>query len=1160
MKTKWKVYLILLFTGFRFADAQEFPNSHSKSFVITGDTILLDTNFILRGSIQIHTSDTTLTEGVDYAIDYMFGKFIPLRIKEGVSITIRYKTLPLEINKPYYHKSRALINPVYEETKNPFLYQSGLEEQYLFDKNGLQMNGNISRGISIGNNQDVVVNSNLNLQLSGKLGDLDVIAVISDENNPIQPEGNTQQIQDFDKVFIRLEKENNQLTVGDFEMKRPNKSYFMNYYKKSRGAQFAVTIPVKNKLIIKTGGEGAVSRGRFARNTINCIEGNQGPYRLTGTNGETYIVIISGTEAVYIDGERLKRGEQNDYTIDYNSGEITFMPKRLITQYNRIIVEFQYADRNYARSVFHYNLDIETKKYALRFNYFTEQDNKNQPFLQDLNDSNKLTIAAAGDNLSAAFTSGATETTIFTPSKILYKKIDSLGYSIYRYISTAGLDSVFYEVQFNFTGAGKGNYILSPNAANGRVFEWVLPIAGIPQGEYEPIIPLVSPKQNQMLTLGTDIKVMPSMTVSVEYARSIYDKNTYATKDKADDGGNAIKISVNHQSNTSKTGPWTIETNLQLENVDKNFRYIERYRDVEFDRTWNRMINNPSTADTGYEESIVTFKTSANHRTNGNIYYQLGYYHKNKNFTGLQHLLGTSLQFSKNHIDANTEFVQTTENNATNANNTIRNIHLTYARNFLTLLSGVKYDQEQSVFKNAGDSINVGSFGYNQYTFFIKNTDSSALKYQTEYSQREDYIPTTGDNIQTTSGKKLGASLDWQQQNNNRLSAHFVYRTLEVKDTGNTLLQPEQTILTRFEYDYGFLQRVITGNTYFQLGSGNEWRRDYQYLEVLPGQGTYIWKDFNGDEQQSTNEFVVASFADKNQANYIKVYLPTNSSSKVNTNTFSQTLNINPSSVWANRNDFRKTLAKFSNQTGIKLDRKTADLSFGDFTNPFVDLNDTLLISKSVVFRNTLFFNRSNPVYGLDYTYMDNNSKNFSSYGFDYRTRQENTGNLRWNINATIGFQLGLTVGTRKYFSEFYSENDFHYTFQEWKPKITYQVTRNFRLLFIYAYFEGITIPAYGNYTGTNEEKGMELRYSIPKAGAINVKFSSYMVAFNGNISSPLGYDMLSGLVIGENSLWNINYQQLIGNNVQLTFNYDGRKSENGPMVHIGKIEARYLF
>src|SRR5690606_13686646 len=98
--------------------------------------------------------------------------------------------------------------------------------------------GILGSGIGIGNNQDLVLNRNLNLRLSGNLrNDVELIAAINDENNPIQPEGNTQQIQDFDKVFVSITKDSNTLTVGDFLMQTRPSEYFLKYYKKSRGVQ-----------------------------------------------------------------------------------------------------------------------------------------------------------------------------------------------------------------------------------------------------------------------------------------------------------------------------------------------------------------------------------------------------------------------------------------------------------------------------------------------------------------------------------------------------------------------------------------------------------------------------------------------------------------------------------------------------------------------------------------------------------------------------------------------------------------------------------------------------------------------------------------------------------------------------------------------------------
>jgi hypothetical protein len=68
------------------------------------------------------------------------------------------------------------------------------------------------------------------------------------------------------------------------------------------------------------------------KSSFTGIEGNQGPYKLKGQNGELYVLVISGSERVYVNGILLKRGENNEYTIDYNAGEIVFTPLFTITR------------------------------------------------------------------------------------------------------------------------------------------------------------------------------------------------------------------------------------------------------------------------------------------------------------------------------------------------------------------------------------------------------------------------------------------------------------------------------------------------------------------------------------------------------------------------------------------------------------------------------------------------------------------------------------------------------------------------------------------------------------------------------------------------------------------------------------------------------------
>ncbi len=1112
---------------------------------ISSDTLQVDSNGIAPGSIFIRQSGIQVT-AEQYSIDYVKGFLISSSLRGGLEI--EYQTLPEIFNRQYFHKDPSLIDNSPGVVMNPFAFVPKNQNADVLSLGNLSKSGSISRGIQVGNNQDLSIQSSLNLQLSGKLGDdVDVIAAISDDNIPIQPEGNTQQIQDFDKVYIQVKNNANLLTAGDFELRRPD-SYFMNYFKKSKGGYFTTSTAIGDLAKMQFGVAGAVAKGKYARQSLLGQEGNQGPYRLRGDNNEQFIIVLSGTERIYLDGLLLKRGEDEDYTIDYNTAEITFTAKRLINQYSRIVIEFEYSDKNYSRSLFYANNEYEFQKTKLRVNFYSEQDAKNQPLLQDLDNDQKLFLSQLGDNIQEAFYPNI-DSVGFSPNEIRYKKNDSLGFTIYVY--SIHPDSAHYRLGFTEVGVGNGNYVQINSTANGRVFQWVAPVNGIPQGNFEPIRLLIAPIKKQLLTFAVDRQLSKSFKLSFEGAYSDHDLNLYADKGNGDNKGLASRTRIDHSKRLRNDSliQISLHSNVSLEFVDKNFRALEAYRPVEFNRNYNLQ----NTAATG-DEYLISAGTALERNGKNLLAYQLNSFLKDTLYTGIQHNVSSDISYKKFNSIAYASLLNSEDLIA-------KSVYLKHKidlnREWQYFKLGFFEEAEDNRMK-ASDSLVATSFAFQQYQIYVENPQAWRNTYRLDYTLRDDQLPDADRMIQHSHSEQINLQSTILTNARSTLGLGATYRSLKIL-SNKTNQQNEESLISRANYNFSTRKGFITSNTYYEIGSGQEPRREFTYVQVPAGQGVYVHVDYNNNGIKELNEFEIAKF--QYEAEYIRVYQVSTNFVRNKSTSFTEVLNINPERIWSGKKGILKTLSLFSNQTAFKTDRKVLHTQRTFFISPF-DLNttDTALITLNSTIRNTFYFKRSDPVFGADYTVQQNQHKAFLSSGFDTRTNSEHLLRFRWNFTQQFALSNELKSGNNQYNSEFLLSKNFDIDYYVINPEFSVQYNHALRISILYGY------KIQENTTGNLAEQAQNssfsgtVNYNRGGKGSASVKVSYIRNTYTAEPNTPIAYEMLEGLQVGNNYTWNAGIQRNLGQNFQLNFIYDGRKSEGAKTIHAGSVQARAYF
>lgn len=1132
MLKKWFLWIFLFL--FSSVYAQEIESLYkSKTIITSKDTIYLEKVSINEVYFKILNNKGETVDSTFYKINFQKGTLVfnEKAIKQD-TLEVKYLKLPDFLTKEYsiYDDSKVVSN---EAGKLYTIIDTDKPKLKPFD--GLNTSGSISRGITIGNNQNTVVNSNLDLQITGKISDkVSIRASIQDSNIPLQEGGYSQKLDEFDQIFIELFSDKWSVRAGDLFLEN-RQSQFLNFNKKVQGlsSQFTLGKPDNKTTVF---GSASLVRGQYARSTFIGQEGNQGPYKLKGNNGELFVLVISGSERVYVNGILLERGENNDYTIDYNAGEIIFTPLYPITSEMRINIEYQFSDRNFTRFLAYTGVMHEQEKFKIGGFVYSENDVKNQPLQQNLSEDQVAILQNAGDN-RALMNAPSAYLDSYSENKILYRKTLIGTTEVFEFSNNPNEE--LYNVRFSFVGQNLGNYILTNNNAIGKIYEYIAPIAGIPQGNYEPTIPLIAPTKIQIATILGGYNPSEKTTIDFEIAISNNDQNLYSSIDDKNNKGVAGKLKADKRI---YTGKYNIDafTNFQL--VNKDFKTIERLYNIEFNRDWN--LNFPFG-----NQTLLISGINFNLKQRGFAKYQLEKLDFSENFSGTRHIVQSFLKFKKTTLSTNLSALNSSSDLATST--FIRNqtlIKHNFHKNWVG--GSFRFEDNQEILKATNEFSNV-SQRFLEYGAFIGRGDSTKVFVELGYLNRVNDSIQNGflTRVNRSDSYYLKSQLVKTKKSN--LSVFIKYRNLNYVDP---LRNNEASLNSRILYNDSFFKDLIQSLSAYETSSGTIAQQEFTYLEVEPGQGVYTWIDYNNNSIQELQEFEIAPFPD--QAKYVRVFLPNQIFVRTHQNKFSQSLNFN-GSIWQNKKGFKKVLSFFYNQTSFLVERKIARNDSNFDLNPFSTNEDIIGLNNS--FRNSLFYNRGKQKHSITYTYLNNQIKTLLNVG-----TQENkvyTHQLQYAhlVDKSWLLQLNSNIGNSISESENYSSRNFDIDSYSLNPKLSYIFSKNASWDIFYEYknqensinaLEQLKQSKMGTSFTLNSEKGFTM----------NGEYSFLINDFNGNPLSPVAFQMLQGLQAGKNSVWRLLLQKNITKYLDININYQGRNSETSKVIHNGNVQLRAFF
>ncbi len=349
--------------------------------------------------------------------------------------------------------------------------------------------------------------------------------------------------------------------------------------------------------------------------------------------------------------------------------------------------------------------------------------------------------------------------------KFSTEKVTIGGVEVFEYSNDE--TETLFNVRFSLVGNNLGNYILANNNAIGKIYEYVAPIAGVPQGNYEPITRLIAPTKIQIATILGKYNPSEKTFVDFELGLSNNDLNLYSTIDDDNNKGIAAKINAKQRL---FSGKFDIDAFANFQLVQENFKTIERLFNIEFNRDWNL------TTFSGNQSLLIT-GLNFDFKEKGMAKYQLEKLDFSDSFSGTRHIIQGIFKHKNVTVQQNSSYLKSSgdiSNTTFLRNQTRAKYH--FKKNWIGGSFNLEDNQEKLVATNQFTAL---SQRFSEYGAFLGRGDSTKVYAEIGYLHRKNDSLQFGNlqRVNSSNSYYLKSKLIQNQKTN--LSLFINYRRLD---------------------------------------------------------------------------------------------------------------------------------------------------------------------------------------------------------------------------------------------------------------------------------------------------------------------------------------------------------------------------------------------